>query len=63
MGMIFWDFLILYQIVFSPRVKRSMSISNKHCVYDLPHELPNDLRLSILGNLERLETYSDFIEL
>ena len=25
-------------------------ISNKHGIYELPHELPNDLRLRILGN-------------
>ena len=35
---------------FSPRVKGSMHISNKHGIYELPHELPNDLRLRILGN-------------
>ena len=27
---IFWDFLILYQIFFSPQVKQSVIISNKH---------------------------------
>ena len=43
---IFEEFLILYQIFFSPQVKRSMIISNKYGIY----ELPNDLRLSILGN-------------
>ena len=47
---LFWDFLILYQIFFSPQVKRSVIISNKHGIYELPHELPNDLRLRILGN-------------
>ena len=30
-----------------------MIISNKHDIYELPHELPNDLSLSrILGNWE-----------
>ena len=47
---IFEEFLILYQIFFSPQVKRSMIISNKHGIYELRQELPNDLRLSILGN-------------
>ena len=30
---IFWDFVILYQILFSPQVKRSVIISNKHGTY------------------------------
>ena len=41
---IFWDFSIFYQISLSPQVKRWASI------YEMPHELPNDLRLRILGN-------------
>ena len=47
---IFEEFLILYQIFFSLQVKRSMIVSNKHGIYELRHELPNDLRLSILAN-------------
>ena len=42
--------LILYQIFFSPHVKLSVTFSNKHGIYKLPHELPNNLRLMILGN-------------
>ena len=34
-----------HQIFLSPQVKRSVIISNKQEVYELPHELPNDLRL------------------
>ena len=34
----------------SPKVKRSVIISNKHGIYELLHELPNDLKLKILGN-------------
>ena len=45
MDIIFWDFLILYQIFFSPQVKWSVIISNKHSIYDLSHELSNELRL------------------
>ena len=41
---IFWDFLMFYQIFYSPQVKRMMIISNKHGIY----ELPNDLRRRIL---------------
>ena len=47
---IFWDFLILYQIFLSPQVKQCAVITYKHVLYELPHELPNDLRLRILGN-------------
>ena len=36
---------MFYQIFLSPQVKRTVIISNKHDVYDLPHELPNDLRI------------------
>ena len=41
MEIMFWDFLILYQIFISPQVKRSAIISNKQGVYELPHELLN----------------------
>ena len=47
---IFSDILIDEQIFFSPQVKGSMIISNEHGIHELPHELPNDLRLRILGN-------------
>ena len=50
MGIIFWEFLILYQIFCSPQVKRSMNISNKYGIDDLPHDLPNDFRPTILVN-------------
>ena len=43
---IFWDILMFYQIFLSPQVKRIVIISNKNDIY----ELPNDLRLRILGN-------------
>ena len=41
---------MFYQIFLSPQVKRSAIISNKHGMYEFPHELPKDLRLRILGN-------------
>ena len=41
---------LLYQIFFLPQVERSVIISNKHGIYELPHELPNDLKFTILGN-------------
>ena len=47
---IFWDLLMFYQIFLSPQVKRIVIITNKYSIYQLPNELPNDLRLRILGN-------------
>ena len=46
---------MLYQIFLSPKVKPSAIISNKHGIYELPHELSKDLRLRILGNSEYQE--------
>ena len=47
---IFWAFLMFYQIFLSQQVKRWAIITYKHGIYELPHELPNNLRLTILGN-------------
>ena len=47
---IFWDFLMFQQIFFSSKVKRCAIINYEHGIYELPHELPNELRLKILGN-------------
>ena len=43
-GRIFLDFLMFYQTFLSPQVKRYAIITYKHNMYELPHELPNDLR-------------------
>ena len=48
MVIIFWDFLIFDQIFISPQVKLSVIISNKDGLYELPHELRNKFRISIL---------------
>ena len=45
---IFSDILMFDQILLSPQVKGSMIISNKHGMYELPHNLPEDLRLRSL---------------
>ena len=45
MDIIFW-----YFTKFSKFYEIIVIISNKHGIYKLPQELPNDLRLSILGN-------------
>ena len=51
------------QIFLSPEVKRSVIISNKYAIYELPQELPNDLRLRILGNWETSRKPQNFIKL
>lgn len=38
---LFWDTLIFYEVILSPQLKRSVIISNKHNIYELPHELPS----------------------
>ena len=47
---IFWDILMFDKIYVLPQAKRIVIISNKHGIYELPHELPSDLRLRTLGN-------------
>ena len=41
---------MLDKIFVSPQVKQTVIISNNHGTYELPHELPNNLRLRTLGN-------------
>ena len=43
---------MFYQIFLSPQVKRWAIITYKHGIYELPHELPNDLRLKISGRVK-----------
>ena len=54
--------MMFYQIFLLPQVKRCAIITYKHGIYELPHELPNNLRLRILGNLEILGKHLNFIE-
>ena len=42
MDITFEDFLILYELFFSPQAKRSIIISNNYGIYELSHELPKD---------------------
>ena len=42
---------MFYQIFLSPEVKRWAIITYKHRIYELPHELPNDLKL---GNIRKV---------
>ena len=39
MAIIFWDILMFDQVFLSPQVKRSLIISNKHGIYELPIDL------------------------
>ena len=48
--LIFGDFLMFYQSFVPPEAKRSAIVDNKYGIYELLHELPNDLRLNILEN-------------
>ena len=41
---------MFYQVFLSPQVKRWTFITYKHGLYELPHELQNDLRVRILGD-------------
>ena len=41
---------MFYQIFLSSQVKQRAIITYKHGIYELTHDLPNDLRLRILGN-------------
>ena len=41
---------MFYQIFLSPQVKRLAIITYKRGIYELPYELPNNLKLRILGN-------------
>ena len=62
MEILLWNFLMFYQILLSPQVKRSVIISNKQGVYRLVHKLLNNLRLSILGNKEKPGKSQDLLE-
>ena len=47
---IFWDFLMFYQISPLPQAKLWAIFTYKHGIYELPHKLPDDVRLNFLGN-------------
>ena len=52
MVIIFWDILMFYQNSLSPQVKRSVIITNKHGINELPHKLPNDISRLRFDNLD-----------
>ena len=47
---------MFYQIFLSPQVKRYAIITYKHGIYELPHELPKNLRLRKVLKLHRIIT-------
>ena len=50
---------MFYQIFLSPQVKGCAIITYKHAIYELPHELPNDLgNIKKLFKLNRMITHS-----
>ena len=53
---------MFHQIFLSPKVKLCAIINHKNSIYDLPHELSNDLRLRMLENWEISGNYLNFIE-
>ena len=42
------------QIFLTPQVKGWAIITYNYGIYELPHNLPNDLRLRKLGNIRRV---------
>ena len=58
-----WDIFNFYQILLLAQVKRSAIISNKQGVYELLDELPDDLRLRILGNKKKQGKSQNLLEL
>ena len=47
---------MFHQIFLSPQVRRCAIITYEHGIYELSHELPNDLRLDLrkLGNIRKV---------
>ena len=55
---IFWVFLMFYQIFFLPQVTRCAIITYKHGTYEFLHELPNDRRWEGLGAHTRKDLWN-----
>ena len=47
MAIIFLDFLIFYQFFLLLEMKGNAVIRNRHGIYELPQELPNNVRLKV----------------
>ena len=53
---------MFYEIFLSPQVEWWAIITYKHGIWELPHELRNNLRLRILENFEISGKCLNFIE-
>ena len=53
---------MIYQIFLSPQVKQNVISINKQGVSELPHELLNNLRFKILGNMEKSGKSGNMLE-
>ena len=49
---------MFYQLFLSPQVKQWAIITDKHGIYELPHELPNDLKLYEIRKLGSIRKVS-----
>ena len=54
---------MFYQSFVPPEVKGNPIIDNKHGIYEMPDEFPNDLTLNILENQKRSRKSQNSIEL
>ena len=52
---------MIYRIFLSPQAKRWVIITYKHGIYELPHELPNSLKLKVLGNIRKFSKTHEMI--
>ena len=62
---IFWDLLMFYQIFLSPQVNQCAIVTCKLSIYELPHELPNNIRnedLRKCGNTRKVSKRHSMIE-
>ena len=50
----FYQISMFYQIFLSSQVKQIVIISNKHGIYKLRHEFPNDLRLKEISRRSQI---------
>ena len=51
------------QIFFSPQMKRNVIIGNNYGIFELPHQLLNNLRLRMLDKKEISGKFQKIIEL
>ena len=58
---IFWNFATFYYRSDLPRVKGNLISSTANLVYELPHKLPNDLRLRKLGIIREISNLGGHI--